>query len=88
MGDHFLPSIFPAIAVGALYGASLGGMLRILLGAAGAMVTSTLAFVLFEPVFSADGLPVTLALIGVALVGAFLFTRAGWVLRRSPHSRR
>lgn len=82
MGDHFWPSIFPAIAVGMLYGVSLGGISRVLLGGLGALITSVSAFVLFEAALSAEGLLPTLALIGIALAGAYILTAGSLLVRR------
>lgn len=82
MDDHFWPSIFPAIFAGALYGVSLGGAFNVLLGSVGACISSVLAFVLFEPVLSAEGVLPTLGLIGIAVAGAFLMTRVGALFSR------
>lgn len=82
MGDHFWPSIFPAIAIGMLYGFSLGGAFNVLLGGVGAMITSVLAFVLFESALSAEGVLPMFALIGIAMAGAFIMTHAIALLMR------
>lgn len=83
MGDHFWPSIFPAIAIGLIYGYSRRGIRNIMLGGLGALIAAFVAFTVLEPVLAADGLFPMLALLAIALAGAFGMTRLGsWLTTR------
>lgn len=76
MGDHFWPSVYPAIAVGIIFGLSRGGVGNVVLATLGALVFAVTALRFATPIFSSESLTSTLALIAVALAGAFL---ASWL---------
>jgi hypothetical protein len=80
MGDHFWPSVYPAVAVGVLDGLALGGARNVLRGALGALALSMAALSFATPVFASEGLTATLALVAVALFGAFILCRLGGAL--------
>ena len=84
MGDHFWPAVYPGIAVGILYGLSLGGLRNIALASLGAFVTAYLAFAMLSGFFTADGILPLAAMLAVSLAGAVVLARLGQVLSRSP----
>ena len=56
MGDHFWPAVYPGIAVGLLYGLSLGGTRNIVLASLGALAAAFLSFTLMVPFFTEEGI--------------------------------
>lgn len=75
MGDHFWPAVYPGIAVGVLYGLSVGGWRNALLGAVGALIATFVGFTLPGSFFADDELVSMLALFAVALAGAWATVR-------------
>jgi len=75
MGDHFWPSIYPAMAVGLLYGFTIGGIREALLGMTGALAAAYLGFVFMGGVLAEDGILPLAGLIGISLAGAVAVTQ-------------
>lgn len=86
MGDHFWPSIYPGIAVGLLYGLSLGGWRNALLGALGGLAAAFLAFLMLGSLFAEEGLLPLAALIAVSVLGAYAVTRAAAAVLRAARA--
>jgi hypothetical protein len=77
MDDHFWPSVYPGLIVGALIGLSVGGVLMTLLGAAGGLAGAFAAFYLVNVLAIEPGLlPLAAIIIGSA-VGAKVLTMVG-----------
>jgi hypothetical protein len=76
MGDHFWPAVYPGIAVGLLYGLSLGGVRNIVVASLGGLVAAFLAFTLLPSFFAEDGLVPLAALLAVSFAGAYAVVRA------------
>lgn len=75
MGDHFWPSIYPAMAVGLLYGFAIGGVRNAVLGTIGALVAAYLGFVFLGSILAEEGVLPLAALLGISLVGAIVVTQ-------------
>lgn len=75
MGDHFWPSIYPAMAVGLLYGFAIGGVRNAVLGTIGALIASYLGFIFLGSVLAEEGLLPLAALLGISLGGAVAVTK-------------
>jgi hypothetical protein len=76
MDDHFWPSLYPGIIVGALLGLSRGGLLSILAGAAGGLVGSAAAYFIVDWLGVQNDILSLAALIAAAMVTAYLCERA------------
>lgn len=76
MGDHFWPSIYPAMAVGLLYGFAIGGVRNAVLGMIGALIASYLGFVFLGAVLTQEGILPLAGLLGISLAGAVAVTQA------------
>lgn len=71
MGDHFWPALYPGIIVGLLYGLSLRGLPNIMLGAAGGLIGSALAYWGLVSFGFNEGLPSVAGMVALALLGAY-----------------
>jgi len=76
MDDHFWPSLYPGIIVGALLGLSRGGLLSTLAGAAGGLVGSAAAYFVVDWLGVQNDILSLAALIAAAMVTAYLCERA------------
>jgi hypothetical protein len=76
MDDHFWPSLYPGIIVGALLGLSRGGLLSTLAGAAGGLVGSAAAYFVVGWLGLQNDILSLAALIATAMVAAYLCERA------------
>jgi hypothetical protein len=72
MNDHFWPSLYPGIIVGALVGLSRGGVIATLAGAAGGTAGAAIMYVVTARLGLDDGIISLAALIVGATAGAFL----------------
>lgn len=75
MDDHFWPSMYPGLIVGALYGFSLRGLLTVLPGTAGGLAGAFAAYMLTYGMKDETGFLSLAALIAAALAGAALTVR-------------
>ena len=83
MGDHFWPSMYPGLIVGALLGLSRGGLLSTLIGAAGGLAGAAITYFVVDWLGFQDSIVSLLALIAGAMAGAYLCDRAAWRLARA-----
>jgi hypothetical protein len=72
MNDHFWPSLYPGIIVGALVGVSRGGFIATLAGAAGGTAGAAIMYFATAQLGLDDGIISLAALIVGATAGAFL----------------
>ncbi len=84
MGDHFWPAVYPGIAVGVLYGLSLGGRRNIALASLGALVAAYLAFALQPTFFTDEGLVPLFSMLALSFVGGAILVRIGAALAPAP----
>ena len=76
MDDHFWPSIYPGIIVGALLGLSRGGLLSTLAGAAGGLVGGAAGYFVVGWLGVQNDILSLAALIASAMAAAYLCERA------------
>ena len=83
MVDHFWPSMYPGLIIGALLGLSRGGLLSTLTGAAGGLAGAAVTYFVVDWLELQDSVFSLLALIAGATVGAYLCDRAALRLARA-----
>ena len=71
MGEHFWPSIYPAVIVGVLCGLYLGGLANAALGAVGSLAAAFVSLQISPALFTAEGILPLAALLAVSSIGAF-----------------
>lgn len=71
MNDHFWPSLYPGIIVGALLGLSRGGLLAVLLGAVGGTVGSAAMYFVTAWLGWEDSILSLAVLIAGAIAGSY-----------------
>jgi hypothetical protein len=86
MGDHFWPSMYPGLIVGALLGLSRGGLLSTLAGAVGGLFGAAAAYLVLQWLGLEESAVSLLALIAGAMAGAYLCDRAVRYLGRAASS--
>ena len=72
MNDHFWPSIYPGIIVGALLGLARGGMLAVTAGALGGTAAAAAMYFIIASLGLEDSIVSLIALIAGAVVGSYL----------------
>lgn len=87
MGDHFWPSMYPGLIVGALLGLSRGGIMSTLAGAAGGMAGAVAMYFVVDRFGFQEDIVSLLALIAGAAAGAHLCERAVGYLCRATLGR-
>ena len=81
--DHFWPSIYPGLFIGAIYGLSARGLVNIAMGTLGGMIGAIAAFILVARSGVEEGiLPLTF-LIAISLAVAYIFVRAAQAVTKS-----
>ncbi len=83
MGDHFWPSMYPGLIVGALLGLSRGGLLSTLVGAAGGLFGAAAAYLVLEWLGLEESALSLAALIVGAMAGGYLCERVVRYLGRA-----
>jgi hypothetical protein len=83
MGDHFWPSMYPGLIVGALLGLSCGGLVSTLAGAAGGLAGAAATYFVIDWLGLQESVVPLLALIAGATAGAYLCEHAVRRLRRA-----
>jgi Na+/melibiose symporter-like transporter len=76
MGDHFWPSMYPGLIVGALLGLSRGGLMSTLAGAAGGLAGAVATYFVVDWLGFQESVVSLLALVAGATAGAHLCERA------------
>lgn len=76
MGDHFWPSMYPGLIVGALLGLSRGGIMSTLAGAAGGLAGAVATYFVVDWLGFQESVVSLLALVAGATAGAHLCERA------------
>jgi hypothetical protein len=73
MNDHFWPSIYPGIIVGALVGLTNGGIISTLAGAAGGTAGAAAMYLVTARLGMEDSIVSLAALIAGAMAGGYIF---------------
>jgi hypothetical protein len=87
MGDHFWPSMYPGLIVGALLGLSRGGLMSTLAGAAGGLAGAAATYFVIDWLGFQDSMVSLVGLLAGATTGAYLCEHAVRHLRRAVVSR-
>ena len=84
MDDHFWPSLYPGLIVGALVGLSRGGVISTLAGGAGGTCGAAVMYFVAAWLGLGDGIVSLVALIVGATLGAYFCERASARLTSNP----
>jgi hypothetical protein len=83
MDDHFWPAMYPGVVVGLLVGLAAGNVVSTLLGAAGGLLGAMALYFLFAWLGLEESILSLAGLIGGAVMGALLLTRAGMLVLKA-----
>ncbi len=84
MDDHFWPSLYPGLIVGALVGLSRGGVISTLAGAAGGTCGAAVMYFVAAWLGLGDGIVSLISLMAGATAGAYLCERGAARLTSKP----
>ena len=84
MDDHFWPSLYPGLIIGALLGLSRGGVISTLAGAVGGTCGAAIMYFIVAWLGLGDGIASLFALIAGATMVAYFCERASARLTSNP----